>query len=169
MEKSEQEFYANLGLLSVKFSLMEFNLSFILSKLICNDDNLASMTTIERNSLTLNIELIKKVNKIKFFEPTVIKNLLQQISEVQNVRNLFIHGVWKHPDGIGSEFVMVCRGMRIRYTEDKNDIGEIIGATWDYENHFFSVSDINEQINKVMDILSVQESLICKLKEEFSE
>ncbi|MFZ6009479.1 MAG: hypothetical protein ACOYXT_03955 [Bacteroidota bacterium] len=44
----EKEFYAYLGLLTVRFAKMEYYLFMILTKLLGHDDDLISMTLIEK-------------------------------------------------------------------------------------------------------------------------
>jgi len=55
MKEFEKEFYAHLGLLSVKFAKLEFNISAILGKLINSDEDLIVITLVENNSLNQNI------------------------------------------------------------------------------------------------------------------
>jgi len=78
----EKEFFANLGLLSVKYALMENNLSLILAKLIGTNDEIIGTTILENNSISQYIELIKKINRHRWFREEMITDLISNINSV---------------------------------------------------------------------------------------
>lgn len=156
---TQKEFYSYLGLLSVKFAKMEYYLSLMISKLIRNDDDLISIMMIEKNNLSQNIDLIKKINLIRGFEEESIKNLLGLISQVKNDRNLFIHGIWGEPISSENDIKIVCEERKIKYEEEKGS-----GKTWQLnQNHVFRLTYIKSKIVKLDDIIFVQEDLNKKL------
>src|SRR5690606_4915372 len=62
-----KEFYFYLGLLSTKFAEMETNVVSLLGSLVTEEVFLIN-PIIEKNSLSQNIELLKKINLYKEFE-----------------------------------------------------------------------------------------------------
>lgn len=167
MKEFEKEFYSHLGLLSVKFAKMEYNLSVILSKLFGNDDDTISITLIENNTLHQNIELLKKINRIRNYEETALNNIIELIGRVKNNRNLFIHGIWGSPFESENDIKIVCDERRIRYSEKKDKNGKRIEQLWRHnENHIFRLSYIKKQITTIGEIILAEESLIEKLEIE---
>lgn len=159
-EKAEktQEFYASLGILSTKYAMMERNIMRILQKLI-GPSHLAGMTLIENNSLSKNLELINKLNRIHGFEEERIKKLLSKINGVRGYRNLFIHGVWREPAVIDNDIQIVCVDFRIKYSEEKKDIGR--KKTWSSGLATpIRLSMIKRQLRVIDDILLAQEALL---------
>ena len=77
----EKEFYAYLGLLSVQFAKMEHKLTVILCQLLGNEDNLINLIVIENNTLEKNLDLLKKINKIRHIYPQIITELNEEIAE----------------------------------------------------------------------------------------
>lgn len=59
MDDYKKEMYASLGLLSVKFAIMEYNLIQILINLINNDEDLVTLHLIEKNKVCVNINCKK--------------------------------------------------------------------------------------------------------------
>lgn len=92
VEEYKKEFYFNLGLLSTKFSKMEYKLIQILGLLIV-DNFVITNTIFEKNSLAQNLELLKKLNKYRSYEEKYIQNLIANIGRIKKDRNLFIHGM----------------------------------------------------------------------------
>jgi hypothetical protein len=157
----QKDFYSFLGLLSIKFAKMDYNLNLILSKLINPDDDLIAFTLIERNNISQTIELLEKINLIRGFEEKHLKNLLTLIKQVKTDRNLFIHGLWKEPYNSENDIVILCEERKIKYKEEKG-----VGRNWQYNSHKkFRLSDIKRRIIQIDDIIYVQESLIKKLED----
>ncbi len=167
MKDFEKEFYSHLGLLSVNFAKMESNLSVILAKLLGSDEELISEILIERNTLQQNIDLLKKINKIRGYEQSTISNLLEQISRIKSDRNLFIHGIWGFPFVENNDIMITCDERKIRYKEEKHSNGKNLRKIWNYnEIHTFRLSYIKKQIRKIEDILTAQNFFIEKLESE---
>nr|WP_320021605.1 hypothetical protein [uncultured Draconibacterium sp.] len=167
MKDFEKEFYSHLGLLSVKFAKMEYNLSLILGKLFGNNDDLITVTLIEKNTLSQNIELLKKINRIRSYEETALNNLIELIGRVKSNRNLFIHGIWGAPFESENDIKIVCDERKIRYVEEKDKNGRRTEQIWYHsKNHIFRLSYLKKQITTINDIILAQESLIKKLEFE---
>lgn len=167
MEEFEKEFYAHLGLLSVKFAKVEYNLSLIVGKLIGTNEDLIAVSLIEKNTLSQNIELLKKINRVRSYQVPTVNNLIEQIGEIKNERNLFIHGIWGIPFESENDIKIICDERKIRYSENKNKQSKIIQKNWTYnENHTFRLSYIKKQIRKIEDILLSQDSLIHTLESD---
>jgi hypothetical protein len=167
MKDYEIEFYARLGLLSVKFAQMEYKLSTILGKLFGSDDDLITVTVTEKNTLTKNIELLKSLNRIRKFQYALILDLINKISKIQSDRNLFIHGIWGNPIISENSVIIICDEKKIRYNEEKDKVGNIIDQTWHFnKNHILSLTDIENRINDIDNIISLEDSLIKDLENE---
>jgi len=165
MKDNEIEFYAHLGLLSVKFAQMEYRLSTILGKLFGTEDDLIPVTVTENNSLSKNIELLKKLNRIRKFQDSLINDLINQIGKIQSDRNLFIHGIWGTPFESEGSTKIVCDEKKIRYEEKKDSRWDGLDQTWHFnKNHIFGLSDIKNRINKLDSIISVQDGLLKDLE-----
>lgn len=165
MKADEIEFYAHIGLLSVRFAQMEYNLSTILGRLFGTEDDLIPVTVTENNSLSKNIELLKKLNRIRKFQDTIITDLIKQIVKIQSDRNLFIHGIWSAPFESEGTIKIVCDEKKIRYEEKKESRWEGLDQTWHFnKNHIFSLSDIKIRINELDFILSIQDRLLKELE-----
>lgn len=155
-----KEFYFYLGLLSTKFSILEYNTLLLLGRLI-TDDLFLTNTLLERNTLSQNIQMLKKINKFRRFEEKKMSILISKISEVRSIRNLFIHGVWGSPTSRENDTVITCSNPKIVYEESNG------GQTWtSARNHSFRLSYIVRLIEQVDVILLEQEYMFNKLDEE---
>ena len=164
MDDYKKEMYASLGLLSVKFAIMEYNLIQILINLINNDEDLVTLHLIGKNNITHNIEFIEKLNKIRDFHPEHIKNLLSEIKHIKGDRNLLIHGLWKDPIQFQNDVEVLCEERKIRYTEQKTNKG--LTKTWTHNNFKkFRLSYVKKLIAKINDIIVAQEHIL-RLQEE---
>ena len=168
MKEIEKEFYAHLGLLSVRFAMVEYNLSIILGKLFGTDDDLISVTLIEKNTLSQNVEMLKKINKIRSCHEYEINNIIELVGRIKSNRNLFIHGIWGCPFESGNDIKIICDERRIRHKYEKDINGKVIRENWEFNrNHILKLSDIKKQIDSIDCILLLQNVLIEKLKTEF--
>lgn len=167
MTEFEKEFYAYLGLLSVKFAKLEFNISAILGKLINSDEDLIVITLVENNSLNQNIELLKKINRIRKYQESSIENLIEEIGRVKNERNLFIHGLWGIPYESENDVKVNCEERKIRHSVDKDMKGNKVSQTWKLnKNQTYRLSYMKKRISTIDNILLAQEALIRKLETE---
>lgn len=164
MDDYKKEIYANLGLLSVKFAIMEYNLIQILINLVNNDEDIVTLHLIEKNNITRNIEFIEKLNKIRGFYPEHIKNLLSEIKHIKSDRNMLIHGLWKEPVQFQNDVEVLCEERRIIYSEQKTKTGLTKTGS---QNTFkkYRLSFIKKLIVKINDIIVAQE-YILKLQEK---
>lgn len=164
MKEFEKDFYAQLGILSVKFSKLDYFLSVILELLLGTGDSTISLTLIENNNIAKNIDLIRKINRIRHYEENKISNLLDQVDNIKGDRNLFIHGIWSPPleseDGIS----MICQARKIKYSLKKDKKGIVIRSEWRFnENYVFSLPQIKEKIIKIDEVLLILHNIIEKL------
>lgn len=161
---SEKEFYFYLGLLSTKFSIIEFNTIQLLGKLI-SDDFVITNTLLERNSLAQNIELLKKVIKRIKFEQNSLANLIDMISNVRKKRNLFIHGLWSTPIEVNNDIEITCNQPRLDYQEEKEN-DEVITQIWSSTTQYsFKLSYIKKLTETLNDITTAQCSLLLRLED----
>lgn len=166
MKEFEKEFYAHLGLLSIKYAKMEYNLSKILGKLIGVEEETINVTLVEKNTLHQNITMLKKIDKIRNFESSDINEVIELIGRVKNDRNKFIHGIWGNPFKDKDEIKVVCDERKIKYTEQNDENGKSIERNWKFnENNIFSLTYVKNQINVIETIIELQDGLIDKLVE----
>lgn len=165
MDELEKKIYAQLGKLSVNFSKMEFKLGLILNYLIGTDEDLISVTLTENNSLHQTIELVKKINRIKVFQPKAMKELLERIAAIKLYRNLFIHGIWGDPYTSGNDIKITCEERKIRYQEEQTEYGT--SKHWRYNNHHtFRLSFLRQLTIKIDDIIVAQDYMLDTLEDE---
>lgn len=158
-EESTKEFYFYLGLLSTKFAVIESNLLSLLGSLITNDFVLTN-TILERNSLSQNIDLLKKINKYRRFEEHKIQIVIQKISAIRIQRNLFIHGLWGVPTDKDKDVVISCSEPKIVYEEN------VRHRQWSsIKNHVFHLSYIKKLIEET-DIIICELEFLAKTLEE---
>lgn len=163
-EPDEREFYFYLGLLSTKFSILEYNILKILGGLI-STDFILSNTLLERNSLAQNLELLKKIYKQRKFEEKGIQRLIEQASDVKKKRNLFIHGLWGKPVRKENDLIIFCGEPKMDYTQEVEN-GIQISQSWkSITEHEFRLSYLKRLTERVSDIILTQDYLIKKLEE----
>ncbi|MCA6364812.1 MAG: hypothetical protein IM638_17395 [Bacteroidetes bacterium] len=154
----EKLFYFHLGLLSTMFAEMEANVVSLLGGHI-TDDLFLINPIIEKNSLSFNIDLLKKVNLYKDFEKTEVERLIEKISCIRKNRNLFIHGIWGKPYKKDNDVIIDCYEFKI--TEVKVQYGKVLRSA---KQHSFKLSEITSQIDQIDEIIKRQKSLLEKLE-----
>jgi hypothetical protein len=156
--QSSREFYYYLGLLSTKFAEVETNIMSIVGKLVIDEVFLIN-TIIEKNSLSQNIELLKKLNLYREFEQEVIKNLVEKVSMLRSDRNLFIHALWGEPFLKDDKVLVSCLEPKIL-----SRIGRY-GRTWaSGREHEFELSYLISRIEEIEAVIEIQEMLLSKLE-----
>lgn len=167
MTNFEKEFYAQLGLLSVQFSKMEYYLTVIVTNLLGTEEELVAVTIIERNNLNQNIELLLKLNKLKDDHDKEITEMASEINKVRSMRNLFIHGIWKDLTQVGNKIQMVCEERKIKYSEEKDTAGRLINRKWSLNrHHVFELQEI-KQLKKTIDgIIEKQLKLLEEMERQ---
>lgn len=167
MTAHENQFYSYLGLLSVKFAQIDTLLSEILVKLIGIDDELISETLTEDNSISKNIDLIRKINKIKCYNEPIMNDLIASIDKIRKVRNMFIHGIWGTPFESDGELKIVCSVRKIKFNEEKDSTGTVIEKTWRHTGHqMFNLQDIKNIIQSIEEIQELENIIIESLDTE---
>jgi len=143
---------------------MKSKLLEILGKHITSDFVLAN-TLFERNTLYQNIEMLKRINSRKDYEVEIVKKLIQKISNIRKTRNLFIHGVWDEPIEFENDILIICRESKLDYSEEKEN-GEIISRQWaSKKTTEFRLSYIKKLVDKVEEILLIENYLIKKMED----
>jgi len=163
-DEKEKEVYFYLGLLSTLFAKMESKLLIIVGKHITSDFVLAN-TLFERNTLASNIEMLRSINDLKDFENETVKQLIQKISNIKKIRNLFIHGVWSDPIERENDIFIICRESKLDYSEKKEN-GNRISRLWgSNKSTEFRLSYIRKQVDHVEEILLIEDYLIKKFED----
>ena len=163
VEEYKKEFYFNLGLLSTKFSKMEYKLIQILGLLIV-DNFVITNTIFEKNSLAQNLELLKKLNKYRSYEEKYIQNLIANIGRIKKDRNLFIHGIWGEPFEFENDILIQCHDPKIQY-ESIQEGEMIVSQEWSSSKpQEFRLTYIKKLIKNLDDIICCQDYFIEKLK-----
>jgi hypothetical protein len=153
----EKEFYFHLGLLSTKFAEVETNVISILGGIITDEIFLIN-PIIEKNSLSQNIDLLKKVNLYKEFEQEAVQDLINRISNVRKDRNLFIHGLWGRPYQEKGEILIGCLEQKI--TPKMVTYGRMWASA---KEHSFKLPEIISQIDELNSIIDLQNNLLKKI------
>lgn len=165
MTDLEKEFFAYLGLLSVKYAVMENNLSLILAKLIGTNDELILSTLLENNSISQNIELIKKINRHRWFREEMMTDLISEINKIKSDRNLFIHGTWGDAFIDKTELKIKCGERKLKYSDKKNSKGKVYERSWiQNDTHVISLGKIKNMTDKIEEILHDQNQILNELK-----
>lgn len=155
----QKEFYFHLGLISTKFSIMEYNILKILGKLII-DEFVLTATLLEKNSLSQNIELLKKINRFRRYKEKSMLELIRNVSKVRQSRNLFIHGVWGEPHKSEKDVIINCSEPKLLYEENES------GRTWTHRTHHkFLLSDLMKLAEDIDNIILIQTYLLENLEE----
>jgi hypothetical protein len=158
VDNAHKEFYYYLGLISTKFAILESNLLSLLGKLVL-DDFILTNTLLERNSLSQNIELLKKINKYRNFEEDTVEKLIGKISSIRGKRNLFIHGIWGKPFISENDLMVICSEPKLLYKENSR------GKSWSSKkNHEFRLGYLRKQVDHIDEILMAQDYLLKKLE-----
>lgn len=167
MTTPENQFYSYLGLLSVKFAQIDSLLSEILVKLTGVDNELISETLTEDNSISKNIDLIRKINKIKCYNEPIMSDLIASIDKIRKVRNMFIHGIWGTPFESDGELKIVCSVRKIKFNEEKDSTGAVIEKTWRHTDHqMFNLQDIKNITQSIEEIQELENIIIESLDTE---
>ena len=161
MNEIKKEFYSQLGLLSVQFAKMEFKLTMIITGLFGVEEKLVALTAIEKNNLSQNLELLRKLNRIVEFEEDKIELLIKNIDNIRRERNLFIHGIWAIPNKAEGEIEVICEEKKLNYSTKENESGKIIEKHWNYNKHyFFKISDLKKKAETIDQIITEDENLL---------
>jgi hypothetical protein len=165
LEDHARDFYCYLGLLSVRFATMENLLLHMVSKLSGNNDDIAAFTLLENNNLHQNLELAKKLNRLRNFHADYITRLLEKIASVKKIRNSFIHGVWSSPVEKDNDIVALCIVDRVQFSEEVHQSGKPI-RTWQRGSYKeFGLDFITEQIKVLDDVIFTQHTLLEKMQD----
>ena len=153
-KEEEKEFYYYLGLLSTKFATLETSLVDLIGCAL-KINVFISNVTMERNSLSQNIDLLRKIIKYSGWEKERIEKLISKISALRGSRNLFIHGIWGKPfQRKNGKFYVACREAKLELLNTNNkphftfgkvhtfELDQIKTLTWD-------IRDIVVEIEKI--------------------
>lgn len=163
MEDYKKDFYLNLGILSTKFAKMEYKLMQLLGLLIL-DNFVITNTIFEKNSLSQNIDLLKRINKYRGYEEEYIQNLIAKIGSIRKERNLFIHGIWGEPFELDDDIFIQCHEPKIQYDNTKED-ERVTSQEWSSTKPYeFRLTYIKKLIRNIDDIIDCQDYFIKKLE-----
>lgn len=90
MTAKEQNFYSQIGQISIGFSNLESQIKELIYILIKSDDEFVSSIMLEDNSISQNLKLLLKLTKYHEIEEDRIKGLHNSIDKIRINRNLFI-------------------------------------------------------------------------------
>lgn len=153
-----KEFYYYLGRLSTKFAEVESNIMSILGKLVIDEVFLIN-TIIERNPLNQNIQLLKRLNLYREFETAAMQKMIEQVSALRSVRNLFIHSLWGEPYTKNEKVLIFCIEPKI-VSEIKRH-----GRMWaSGKEHEFELSYLISKIVELELVIQIQTDILEKLE-----
>jgi hypothetical protein len=158
MKEIEKEFYAHLGLLSIQFARMEQMLHLIAAGLL-GADKFVSKTVIQNNNLTVNLNLVKKLNEFREIDINKMHLMIKQIEAIKDQRNLFIHAVWFEPYEQNGGIQITCSDMKVISTKT------MYGKGWVDQTHYtFDLDDIKIKIEKLKEIQEIEKALLEQIK-----
>ncbi len=156
--KIQDEFFVQLGKLSVKFAKLELNIIELIVIITNSDDEIISRALVEKNSISQNIERLRKIVPLRFMgeELSTIEKLLNKIDEIRKIRNLFIHGDWGMPTTMGT---IICDERKVKFPKKNNT-----DQTYSLNTlHEFSLDEIKNKIIEIDGILSQQDEINLRL------
>jgi len=154
----QKEFNYYLGLLSTRFAIVENNVMTLLGKLIIDEVFLIN-TIIEKNTLSQNLVLLRKLNLYKQFEVESMSDLITKIDHIRTERNLFIHGIWADPTEKEGEVKIHCLETKI-----VSKVGKY-GRSWlSGREHEFKLSQLMNRVEELDQIILHQEELLNKVE-----
>lgn len=167
MKDLEKEFYAHLGLLSIKFAEMEYLLQVVTICLLKLEDDTKGALIVQDNALAKNVQLLEKINDMgSEFEDT-INILLKRIEELRKKRNMFIHGIWKEPELIKGEVHILCEDRTFHRVKSKEFDKKNNSKTWKHSKHEdYTLTSIKKDISMLDKIIHIQKALILKYDKE---
>lgn len=160
IQESEREFYGLLGLVSIRFARLEAQYSELLRLLIHPEDHLMTETLTKDYNLYKTIEMVKKLGRMSNFSFDDINELEKIVSEtksIKNVRNIFVHGIWKIKQDEDGEVRATCKQWKITYSKVSTRQEWSRGyKTKSVNNEFLrkialGLEDLSERIQKFID------------------
>ena len=155
-------FYAHIGLITVRFAELESLVSHIIEKIINSDDDVIASTLTEANSLSLNLQLLAKLNRSRRYREDTIKSITKQINESRMIRNSLIHGVWKEVIRDDGELRMLCSNHKHIFEKNYDS-----GRSWSrYTSEEFTLQNLIDEIAKIDNLLITLREMWIELNED---
>ncbi|MFB3386568.1 hypothetical protein [Flavobacterium sp. LAR06] len=154
-------FYAQIGLITVRFAELESLISHIIEMIINSDDNIIASTIIEGNTLSSNLILLLKINRSRGFEEETIQAIIKEIDKSRVLRNSLVHGVWSEVLEDDGKLKIVCSNHKHIYKKISD------GKEWRrYSGIEFTNDDLLVEIEKINKILVKLKDLWIALNED---
>lgn len=150
----EKEFYYYLGLLSTKFASLETCLIDLIGCAL-KINVFKSNIILERNSLSQNVDLLRRIIKYNQWEKERIEKIISKISAVRGNRNLFIHGIWNKPfQRKNGKFYVSCREAKLELLNINSQSQFTFGKVYTFElnrikNLTWEIRDIVVEIEEI--------------------
>lgn len=149
MTLNEQNFYSQIGQISIGFSNLESQIKELIYILIKSEDEFVSSIMLEDNSISQNLKLLLKLSKYHEIEEVKIKSLHNSIDKIRINRNLFIHGLWSlHETENG--LVFVCEVRKVEFKKVTHGFVKILNKFLEFKPQDFE--DELTQIKKCSEI-----------------
>ena len=159
MTSKEQNFYTQIGQISIGFSNLESQIKELIYILIKSDDEFVSSILLQDNSISQNLKLLLKLSKYQEIEQERIKALHNSIDKIRINRNLFIHGLWKlHETEDGLLFV--CEIKKVEFKKVTLGFVKILNKFLE-----FKPEDFEEELSQIENCSKIAKQIIEDLEE----
>ena len=154
----EKEFYFYVGLFSARFATTEVLVRDMLGAFI-SDDNVLNAYIFEKNSLDVNIKLIKTINVRYEYEPEILKGILSEVSYIKSERNTFIHGIWSEPISKDNDIIIHCSNSKMKFEKESN------GKRWTFgSGKSVRLTFIKKLVSRIDDVILSQKAFVERLQ-----
>lgn len=159
MMSTEQNFYSQIGKISIGFSNLESQIKEIIHILIKSEDEFVSSIMLEDNSISQNLKLLLKLAKYNEIEGDRIKTLHSSIDKIRINRNLFIHGLWYLKESQNS-LSFICEVRKVEFKKVNLGYAKILNKF-----HEFKLKDFEEELFQINNCSKIAEEIIITLNE----
>lgn len=157
MESTEQNFYSQIGQVSIGFSNLESEIKELIYILIKSEDEFVNSIILEDNSISQNLKLLIKLAKYHEIEEDRIKALHNSINKIRINRNLFIHGLWNLKETENGLF-FICEIRKVEFKKVKLGYVKILNKFLefepkDFEEELFQIKNCSKSANEIIETL----------------
>ena len=154
---TEKEFYFYIGLLSAKYAKMEVLVRDMLGAFI-SDDNVLNGYIFQKNSIGGNIDLIETLNIKYDYETEIVNGILNEIKNIKNERNSFIHGIWSEPSKKDNDIHINCSNPKMKFKK------EVDGKSWTFGTpKTVQLTFIKKLVSRIDDVMISQKAFVDRL------
>lgn len=157
MTYNEQNFYSQIGQISIGFSNLESQIKQLITILMNSDDEFVSSIILEDNSISQNLKLLLKLVKYHETEQERIKTLYNSVDKIRINRNLFIHGLWNFHE-TENGLVFICEIKKVEFKKVKLGFVKVLNKFLefkpeDFEEELFQIKNCSRIAKEIIESL----------------